>query len=469
MSAACGRDGSPSRPHLTDSGQGCFGETSLPQDAVAFQPFVERFRRQLSSISPVEKIGRVAQVTGLVIESDGPSAGIGDVCTIQAGGASVHAEVVGFRGHRVLLMPLGDMQNVYAGCEVRASGRASSVPVGAGLIGRVLDGMGQPIDGRGPLRADAHRALRGEPPNPLRRQRISEVMETGIKALDVFTPVGHGQRVGIFAGSGVGKSTLLGMMARGAKSDVNVIALVGERGRELREFIEKDLGEEGMARSVVIVATSDQPALVRLRAAYVATAVAEHFRDLGQRVLFMMDSVTRFAMAQREIGLAIGEPPSSRGYTPSVFSLLPRLLERTGAGERGSITAFYTVLVEGDDMNEPIADTVRGILDGHIVLSRKLATANHFPAVDVLESISRLVRDISTESELAAMGKARDLLALHRRNEDLISIGAYVKGSSAQIDRAIAKHEPLTGFLRQPVTERCARGDSFKSLGEILR
>jgi flagellum-specific ATP synthase len=438
--------------------------------ALAFQPFVEQFRRQLAALTPVEKIGRVAQVAGLVIESDGPNAGLGEVCKISAGGgASIHAEVVGFRGHRILLMPLGDMQHVQPGCEVVACGMASSAPAGNALIGRVLDGMGRPIDGRGALAPETRRPLRGEPPNPLRRQRISKPLETGVRAIDVFTPVGCGQRIGIFSGSGVGKSTLLGMMARGAKSDVNVIALVGERGRELRDFIEKDLGAEGMARSVVVVATSDQPALVRLRAAMLATAIAEHFRDQGQRVLFMMDSVTRFAMAQREIGLAVGEPPSSRGYTPSVFSLLPRLLERTGAGERGSITAFYTVLVEGDDMNEPIADAVRGILDGHIVLSRALASANHFPAIDVLESVSRLVREISAPSELALAGRARDLLALHRKNEDLISIGAYVRGSSAQIDLAISKHDALTRFLRQSMDEKCARAASFRALEELLR
>jgi flagellum-specific ATP synthase len=437
----------------------------------SFEPFVEQFRTRLRDTHHIERVGRVAQVTGLVIESDGPSVGIGEVCKIGLRGAlhGAYAEVVGFRDHRVLLMPLGELHDVSAGCDVVASSYQSSVPVGSRLIGRVIDGLGQPIDSRGALGAEFAKTLRNAPPNPLRRIRIHEPFETGIKALDTFTPIGRGQRMGIFAGSGVGKSTLLGMMARGADSDINVIALVGERGRELREFIEKDLGEAGMARSVVVVATSDQPALVRLRAALLATTIAEHFRDEGRRVLFMMDSVTRLAMAQREIGLAIGEPPSSRGYTPSVFSLLPRMLERTGNGEKGSITAFYTVLVEGDDMNEPIADAVRGILDGHIVLSRALATANHFPSVDVLESISRVTPDVCTPAECEIAGKARDLLAIYRKNEDLINIGAYVRKTNPAIDRAIDKHEPLRNFLRQQVAEKVSRRDSFERLAELVK
>jgi len=439
--------------------------------AFTFEPFIEQVRTRLRDSHHIERVGRVAQVTGLVIESDGPSVGIGEVCKIGIHGAAhgTYAEVVGFRDQRVLLMPLGELHDVSAGCDVIASSYVSSVPVGPRLIGRVIDGLGQPLDALGPLGADFAKTLRNSPPNPLRRLRIHEPFETGIKVLDVFTPIGRGQRMGIFAGSGVGKSTLLGMMARGADADVNVIALVGERGRELREFIEKDLGESGMARSVVIVATSDQPALVRLRAALLATTIAEYFRDEGRRVLFMMDSVTRLAMAQREIGLAIGEPPSSRGYTPSVFSILPRLLERTGNGEKGSITAFYTVLVEGDDMNEPIADAVRGILDGHIVLSRALATGNHYPAVDVLDSISRVTQDISTPAERALAGKARDLMALYRKNEDLINIGAYVRKSNASIDRAIDKQEPLRAFLRQNVGEKFSRASSHERLGEILK
>jgi flagellum-specific ATP synthase len=435
------------------------------------QPVIDQFRQQLGAVKLTEKIGRVAQVTGLVIESDGPDVALGDVCRIQSsrGALETMAEVVGFRDHRILLMPLGETNRVHAGCEVVAATLSSAVPVGDGLIGRVIDGLGQPIDRKGPLRAQFTRGLKNLPPNPLLRQQINQPFQTGVKAIDVFAPMGRGQRLGIFAGSGVGKSTLLGMMARGAESDVNVIALVGERGRELREFIEKDLGEEGMARSVIVVSTSDQPALVRLRAAQLATAIAEHFRDAGKNVLFMMDSVTRFAMAQREIGLAVGEPPSSRGYTPSVFSLLPRLLERTGNGERGSITAFYTVLVEGDDMNEPIADAVRGILDGHIVLARALATANQFPAIDVLESVSRLVREISSAAELELAGKARDLLALYRKHEDLIAIGAYAKGSNPRIDLAIERHEPLLQFLRQKIEEKFTRAESFEQIGALVK
>jgi flagellum-specific ATP synthase len=312
-------------------------------------------------------------------------------------------------------------------------------------------------------------SLRNQPPHPLKRQRILKPFATGVKALDVFTPVGRGQRMGIFSGSGVGKSSLLGMMARGPESDVNVIALVGERGRELREFLEKDLGEEGLKRSVIVVSTSDQPALVRLRAAFTATAIAEYFRDEGKQVLFMMDSVTRFAMAQREVGLAIGEPPSSRGYTPSVFAMLPRLMERTGAGEEGAITAFYTVLVEGDDMNEPIADAARGILDGHVVLTRALATSNHFPAIDVLESVSRLNRDLCSDSQYSLAARARDLLATYRRNEDLITIGAYARGSNPKVDQAIERHEPLMEFLKQPMETKTTWAQAWEMIAPIAR
>ena len=358
---------------------------------VAQADWIRVLSDRVSSSHTLEHIGCVAQVTGLLIESDGPQGKLGDVCEIVSDeyDLTVYAEVVGFREHRVLLMPLGDMEGIHPGCEVRLRRQRNAIPSGKGLLGRVLDGMGRPVDDLGPLDCESEGQLRRHPPNPLLRLRITDPYRTGVRALDLFCPVGRGQRLGIFAGSGVGKSTLLGMLARGGEADVNVIALVGERGRELREFIEKDLGPEGMAKSVVVVATSDQTAAVRLRAAYIATAIAESFRDEGANVLFLLDSVTRFAMAQREIGLSVGEPPTSRGYTPSVFSLLPKILERTGMGETGSITAFYTVLVEGDDFNEPIADAVRGILDGHLVLSRGLATANHFPAIDVLESVSR--------------------------------------------------------------------------------
>jgi flagellum-specific ATP synthase len=441
----------------------------MTTDAPTLEPLLESLRSRLQTAPPVARVGRVAQVTGLVIESEGPGVSLGDVCEIRSPRvAPLPAEVVGFRDHRVLLMPLGEMQHIHAGCEVVATGREAGVLVGEGLIGRVLDGLGRPIDGGGPLPAGSSRPLRSTPPNPLLRQRIKQPFETGVKAIDLFTPLGRGQRVGIFAGSGVGKSTLLGMIAREAEAEVNVIALIGERGRELRGFIEEDLGPAGMARSVVVVATSDQPALVRLRAALLATAIAEHFRDAGKNVMFMMDSVTRFAMAQREIGLAVGEPPTSRGYTPSVFSMLPQLLERTGTGERGAITALYTVLVDGDDLNEPIADAVRGILDGHIVLSRALATANHFPAIDVLESVSRLSRDVCNEDELSRAGRARDLLALYRKHEDVITIGAYARGSNARVDLAIEKRPAIHEFLRQRVDEKSPRTASYTELGRLL-
>jgi flagellum-specific ATP synthase len=438
--------------------------TASPLDSV-----LENCRRRLGEVNPINRVGEVVQVTGLVIESDGPQVSLGDLCHIRSDRMSgLAAEVVGFRGRRVLLMPLGDMHQIHPGCSVVATGRCADHGVGPALIGRILNGLGQPIDGRGPLETSATRRLHLEPPNPLKRRRISEPFETGIKALDMFAPFGCGQRVGLFAGSGVGKSTLLGMIARGAESEVNVIALVGERGRELREFVEKDLGPEGMARSVIVVATSDQPALVRLRAALLATSIAEYFRDEGKNVLFMMDSVTRFAMAQREIGLAVGEPPASRGYTPSVFSLLPRLMERTGMGEEGSITAIYTVLVDGDDMNEPIADAVRGILDGHIVLSRAMATANHFPAIDVLESVSRVINEVCKPEEIAAAAKARDLLALYRKSEDIITIGAYVSGHNPRLDLAVRKHPEIQDFLKQKIEAKFSRRASFDSLVKIL-
>jgi flagellum-specific ATP synthase len=433
--------------------------------------WVADISRRLDRASTFERIGRVAQVTGLLIESDGPHVRLGDVCEIRSPrhGMSVFAEVVGFREHRVLLMPLGEMEGIHPGCEVCMGTQLNTVPQGPALLGRVLDGLGRPIDDKGPLETNESGPLRRQPPNPLRRARIKTAFATGVKAIDAFCAVGRGQRLGIFAGSGVGKSTLLGMLARGGQADVNVIALVGERGRELREFIEKDLGPEGLARSVVVVATSDQSAPVRLRAAYMATSIAESFRDKGRDVLFLFDSVTRFAMAQREIGLAVGEPPTSRGYTPSVFAVLPRILERTGTSETGAITAFYTVLVEGDDMNEPIADSVRGILDGHVVLSRAIATANHFPAIDVLESVSRLSQDVCTPEEWNLMSEARDLLAIYRRNEDLINLGAYNRGVNARIDRAIELNDKLKAFLRQRPEALSPRADTIAALAGILR
>lgn len=433
--------------------------------------WIQDFSRRLEHAPTFERIGRVAQVTGLLIESDGPHVRLGDLCEICSPRheVSVLGEVVGFREHRVLLMPLGEMDGIHPGCEVRMGGHHNRAPSGDALLGRVINGLGETIDGRGVVEGREAGQLRRQPPNPLLRRRIVAPFETGVRAIDTFCPVGEGQRLGIFAGSGVGKSTLLGMLARGGNADVNVIALVGERGRELREFIEKDLGPEGLAKSVVIVATSDQSAAIRLRAAYLATSIAESFRDRGKSVLFLLDSVTRFAMAQREIGLAVGEPPTSRGYTPSVFSVLPRILERTGSSEHGSITAFYTVLVEGDDFNEPIADSVRGILDGHLVLSRALATSNHFPAIDVLDSVSRLSQDVCTGEEMGLTSEARDLLAIYRRNEDLINLGAYNRGINARIDRAIDLNDRIRGFLRQVPEELTSRGESFARLKEVLK
>jgi flagellum-specific ATP synthase len=417
-----------------------------------------------------ENCGRVVQVIGLVIESEGPLAAVGEVCRIESArhDGFTLAEVVGFRDHHLLLMPLGEMHGIHPGSEVIATGSPMRTPVGAALKGRVLDGLGKPLDDLGPVAADHTVGLNLLPPHPLKRQRIREVFQTGIKAVDTFSPCGRGQRLGIFAGSGVGKSTLLGMMASHAEADVNVIALIGERGREVREFIERDLDEAGRRKSVVIVATSNEPALHRVKGAFLAMAIAEYFRDAGQSVLLMMDSVTRLAMAQREIGLAVGEPPTTRGYTPSVFSLLPQLLERAGTGEKGAITGLFTVLVEADDMNDPIADATRSILDGHIVLTRELATQNHYPAINVLESVSRLNRDLLTPAQLALVAAARDHMAVYRKNQDLINIGAYPAGSSPAIDRAIFLHEPLNRFSRQGVTEGFSAAQSWSLLAETL-
>ncbi|HTI98397.1 MAG TPA: FliI/YscN family ATPase, partial [Dongiaceae bacterium] len=425
---------------------------------------------RVRSARVTETCGRVVQLIGLVVESEGPVAAVGEVCRIQSARHDevTLAEVVGFRNHHLLLMPLGEIRGIHPGSEVIATGAPLRVGVSDALKGRVIDGLGQPMDSLGPIPAAHSVGLNLRPPHPLKRQRIDRVFATGIKAVDTFTPCGRGQRLGIFAGSGVGKSTLLGMMAAHAEADVNVIALIGERGREVREFLERDLNEKGRRKSVVIVATSNEPALNRVKGAFLAMAIAEYFRDLGQNVLLMMDSVTRFAMAQREIGLAVGEPPTSRGYTPSVFSLLPQLLERAGAGEQGSITGLFTVLVEADDMNDPIADSVRSILDGHIVLTRELATQNHYPAVDVLESVSRLNRDLLPPDKLALTAAAREHLAVYRKNQDLVNIGAYPAGSSPVIDRAITLHEPLNRFRRQGVTEGVAPAQSWTQLAAAL-
>jgi len=425
----------------------------------------------VKNVRTFDKVGIVRRVIGLVIESEGPETSIGQVCTIVSDRASeeIEAQVIGFRENVVLLMALSSIHLIHPGCKVISRKNSNDVPYGDRLLGRVIDGMGRPIDGKGPLNAPLRSGFFAEPPNPLARTLIKDTFATGIKAIDSFVPMGTGQRMGIFAGSGVGKSILLGMIARGSDSDVNVISLVGERGRELREFIESDLGEEGMKKSVVVVSTSDQPAPMRIRASILATAIAEGFRNEEKKVLLLMDSLTRFAMAQREIGLASGEPPASRGYVPSVFSLLPKLLERTGTSELGAITSIYTVLVEGDDMNEPVADAVRGFLDGHIVLSRKLANANHFPAVDVLSSVSRLDRAICSEHEMNLISEARDLLATYNQNEDMINVGAYVKNSSPKIDRAISKYGGIQQFLRQKFDLLSTRAQAFDELSRVLK
>jgi len=431
---------------------------------------LENLARRVQETEVVRNHGRVVQLIGLVIESEGPLASVGEICRIESAGhdGSTLAEVVGFRNHHVLLMPLGELHGIHPGSEVIALGSTLRVPVGDELLGRVIDGLGQPLDDLGPIQAADDVSLNLPPPHPLKRQRISQCFRTGVKAIDTFIPCGRGQRLGIFAGSGVGKSTLLGMIASQAEADVNVIALIGERGREVREFLEKDLDEVGRKKSVVIVATSNQPAIARLKGAFVAMSVAEYFRDKGKNVLLMMDSVTRFAMAQREIGLAVGEPPATRGYTPSVFSLMPQLLERAGSGEVGSITGLFTVLVEADDMNDPIADAVRSILDGHVVLTRELATQNHYPAIDVLESVSRLTRDLTTPAQQELTGRGREALANYRKNQDLINIGAYPAGTNPAIDLSIHLHEPMKKFLCQGIRQGFSTEQSWADLTQTL-
>ncbi|MDR3204962.1 MAG: FliI/YscN family ATPase [Deltaproteobacteria bacterium] len=414
----------------------------------------KNFKHLLEAVKnspPLAMEGRVTKVAGLVIEGDGPSASVGEVCRIQrADGSLLEAEVVGFRDKTIQLMPIGSMDGLTLGGRIMSSGRSATVEVGPGLLGRVLDGQGQPMDNLGPIEGEAHYPVKNVPGNPLERQRIKNPMDVGVRAINALLTLGQGQRAGIFAGSGVGKSTLMGMIARHMKGDVNVIALVGERGREVREFLEKDLGPEGLKRSVVVAATSEQPALVRMRGAYVATAIAEYFRDQGRHVVLMMDSATRFAYAAREVGLSIGEPATTRGYTPSVFAILPQLLERAGCWTNGSITGLYTVLVEGDDMNEPVADAMRSILDGHLVLRREIAARNQFPAIDILSSISRLMTDLAAPDHLAAAARFKDILSVWRHNEDMINIGAYQKGSSQEIDQAIVYQPRFVSFLKQP-------------------
>ncbi|MGB9791392.1 MAG: flagellar protein export ATPase FliI [Thermacetogeniaceae bacterium] len=414
---------------------------------------LEKYYRRLEGYEPIKYWGKVVQIIGLTVEAEGPRGNVGELCYLFTSFGRVPAEIVGFREKRTILMPLQEIRGVGPGCRVVATGDVFKIGVSSDLIGRVLDGLGKPIDGKGPIEFDEWRPVIAETRNPLERKRIQEILPLGVKAIDGLLTCGKGQRLGIFSGSGVGKSTLLGMIARNTKADVNVIALIGERGREVREFIEKELGEDGLARSVVVAATSDQPALVRLKGALVATTIAEYFRDQGKDVLLMMDSVTRFAMAQREVGLAVGEPPATRGYTPSVFALLPKLLERAGTSKSGTITGLYTVLVEGDDLNEPITDAVRGTLDGHIILSRELAAENHYPAIDVLNSVSRVMLDIVTPEHQAKVARFKSILATYKEAKDLIEIGAYKKGTNPRIDEAIDLIEGCRALLQQGINE----------------
>ena len=436
------------------------------------QEYFSALNNEIISAQTYEMTGTISQITGLTVESTGPNVRLGDICQIfpsYSGSAPVLAEVVGFRESRLLLMPFGAVSGIGLGDKVVATNRQFLVDMSPEMKGRVLDALGKPMDGKGALPSHMKYGIDNDPPNPLMRRRIKDVMETGVKAIDSLLTLGGGQRMGIFAGSGVGKSTLLGMLARNAVADVNVITLIGERGREVLDFIEKDLREEGLKKSVLVVATSDQPALLRLKSAMVGTAVAEYFRDQGCNVLLMMDSLTRFAMAQREIGMAVGEPPVSHGYPPSVFAKLPRLLERSGTSQSGSITAIYTVLVDGDDMNEPISDAVRGILDGHIILSRELAASNHYPPIDVLHSVSRLMPDITEEEHYRMAGTLKGMLATYNEARDLINIGAYKPGSNPTIDRAIKLRPKINEMLRQGMSEYSSLAAVVDTMRTILQ
>ena len=434
-------------------------------------PF-EHYGEVIKKKSYFIKMGKVTQVIGLIVQVEGLQVFVGEVCEIfiKSTDKIVLSEVVGFKDNTVLLMPLDDLQGIGPGCLVKPTGKALKVKMSNNLLGHTLDGLGRPLDNYDLSNEDVQQFnVDRSPPNPFERRKIEQIMSTGVKAIDGMLTCGEGQRIGIFAGSGVGKSTLLGMIARYCDADVNVIALIGERGREVLEFIEKDLGPEGYKKSVVICATSDQPPLVRLKGAFVATAIAEYFRNQGKRVMFMMDSVTRFAMAQREIGLATGEPPTTKGYTPSVFAMLPKLLERSGMSKVGSITAFYTVLVEGDDMNEPIADSVRGILDGHIILSRKIASNNHFPAIDIQNSISRIMKEIVSDDHYRLAGQVKENLAIYSNSEDLINVGAYLKGNNPKIDKAIILNSPINDFLKQDVDDNINYEETLTLLRDLIK
>lgn len=425
---------------------------------------------QLAESEPYQWTGEVVEVVGLIVESNGPAAAIGDFCEIRArGGRAIRAQVVGFRDGRVLSMPLEETEGIQLGDRLYLRREAAEAAVGPSLLGRVIDGFGQPLDGGPPITAAARYSLFATPPGPLERPPINEPLITGIRAIDSLLPCGLGQRLGLFGGSGVGKSTLVGAMAKHSSADVCVLALIGERNREVRGFLEHELGPEGLARSVVVCATSDRPAPLRVRACFLSLAIAEYFRDQGRNVLLVMDSVTRLAMAQREIGLAAGEPPSQKGYTPSVFNLLPKVCERAGRSEKGSITGFFTVLVEGDDFNEPICDAVRGILDGHVILSRSLAQAGHYPAIDILQSISRLTGTLATADEKKAQTGVREALAAYARAEDLINLGAYAAGSNPQLDRAIEHRSRLNDFLRQDAAHKASRQESLDGLKKLAQ
>jgi flagellum-specific ATP synthase len=430
----------------------------------------QKYLEALERVDTYKVNGKVQKIVGMVIESSGPAASIGELCFIDnRDKKKILAEVVGFKEDRVILMPLGEMRGITPGSFVVSSEKDFSIEVGKRLVGRVLNGLGQPIDGKGELEKCEERSIHSAPPEPLKRKRIVSPFHTGIKAIDTLLTCGQGQRMGIFSGSGVGKSILLGMIARDSSADVNVIALIGERGREVREFIERDLKDEGLKKTVVVTATSDQAPLVRVKAALVATTVAEYFRDLGMNVLLLMDSLTRIALAQREVGLAVGEPPTTRGFTPSVFSLLPQILERAGASDLGSITGFYTVLVEGDDFNEPISDCARATLDGHIILSRKLAGLNHYPAIDVLDSVSRVMKDVAAREQLELSDRLKNLLATYKEAEDLINVGAYSAGSNRKVDYALSRMEKINAFLRQKIDEHSDFETSLNLLKGIFK
>ena len=445
----------------------------MPMEPPVREAFIEKYLALAEQIDPIKCVGHICKVQGLLLESRGPQAIIGEVCRIETQSGSpgappaIYAEVVGLRDETAQLMVYGETRGIQVGDRVIASGNTLEVAVSPALLGRVLNSMGRPVDGRGEIESVLRYPVMAGAPDPLKRKRITARINTGVRALDGLLTAGRGQRIGIFSGSGVGKSTLLGMIARNTNADVNVIALIGERGREVKDFIENDLGAEGLTRSVVIVSPSNSPPLARLRGAYTATAVAEYFRDQGKDVMLLFDSITRFARAQREIGLAAGEPPATRGYTPSVFDSMPKLLERSGASDKGTITGFYTILVDGDDMDEPVSDTVRGILDGHIVLSRRYAQANHYPAIDVLGSISRLMPLVAGPVTKKVAGYIRRLMAVYAEAEDLINVGAYHAGSNPAIDDAIAKREAIEAFLIQSVDERSTLKETLLAMAAI--